>query len=72
MTTFKPQTNVVTRNLDIFNEVTTVILVDSLLVMTNANQSPFDFESDVVFATLLFGNVAFHTYFLLKSTYLET
>ena len=54
--------------LDIFNEVTTVLLVDLLTVFSAGNLSKLDLEADLLFLVCLFGNIAVHLFFLIKTS----
>ena len=58
--------------LDIFNEITTVALVDFLTVFSAANLTKFDSEADIVFLVCLFVNLAVHLFFLIKTTVVKT
>jgi len=72
LTSYKPQQVALQFKLDVLNEVTTIVLVDMLVLMTEANQSPFDFETDVAFLLILFGNISVHLFFLMKNTVQST
>ena len=68
LTTFQPSEEPLLLKLDLFNEITTITLVDMLVIFSIANPSPFDLEADIAFLSILFGNLAVHIFFLLKST----
>ena len=68
LTTYRPFLNSLLLRLDVFNEFTTVILVDLLLVFSEANQEKFDLEADVFFLACLFGNLCVHIFFLMVNT----
>lgn len=65
---FKPFEEPLLLKLDIFNEFTTIILVDLLTCFSGANTKPLDFEMDIFFLVGLFGNIAVHLYFLVKNS----
>ena len=65
---FRPFEEPLLLKLDIFNEVTTIILVDILTCFSGANTMPLDFEMDIFFLVGLFGNIAMHLYFLVKNS----
>jgi len=67
LTSFKPFTEPLFMKLDILNEVTTVILVDLLVALSDANQSRFDLEVDIIFLSCLFGNLSVHIFLLMKN-----
>ena len=58
--------------LDIFNEITTVILVDVLTVFTDGNPHEPSALMDILFLVVLFGNISVHLYFLVKDTVHQT
>ena len=58
------------QRLEVFNEVTTVILVDLVTIFSAANVNKLDWEGDIAFLSLLFGNLAVHIFFLIKSSVL--
>lgn len=66
---YKPIVKPLPLKLDVVNEITTVILVDSLTIFSPANPIFFDLEGDILFLALLFGNLSIHLFFLLKSAY---
>ena len=68
LTTYRPFESKLLLRLDIFNEVTTVALVDILCSFTPANTSPMDVEMDLLFLVCLIGNISVHLYFLVKSS----
>ena len=68
LTTFRPFTEPLLMKLDVFNEFTTVVLVDLLVVLSDANQSKFDFEADIFFLACLFGNLSVHLILLVRNT----
>ena len=68
LTTFKPSDVPLSMKLDIFNEITTVTLVDLLTVFSAANLTKFDSEADFLFLVCLFGNLVVHLFFLFKTT----
>lgn len=70
LSTYKPFTEPLLLKLDIFNEFTTVILVDLLVILTDANPSKIDLQVDIFFLTCLFGNLAVHLFFLMKNSFL--
>ena len=72
LSTFNPSEYLLGQKLDIFNEVTTVALVDLLTVFSAANLTKFDQEADLLFLIVLFGNVTVHLFFLIKTTVVET
>mmetsp|Transcript_15832 Transcript_15832/g.21425 ORF Transcript_15832/g.21425 Transcript_15832/m.21425 type:complete len:98 (-) Transcript_15832:493-786(-) len=53
-----------------FNEITTVVLVDTITVFSAANLSRFDLPADIAFLVCLFGNLSVHLFFLIKSSIL--
>lgn len=65
---YKPFTEPLLLKLDIFNEVTTIILVEILTCFSQANTKPLDFEMDIFFLVGLFGNITVHLYFLVKNS----
>mmetsp|Transcript_6845 Transcript_6845/g.9410 ORF Transcript_6845/g.9410 Transcript_6845/m.9410 type:complete len:92 (-) Transcript_6845:854-1129(-) len=71
LATFKPSEENLLMKLDLFNEYTTVFLVDMLLTFSSGNVFKMDLEGDCIFLGLLFGNVCVHLYFLLKSTFVD-
>ena len=70
LTTYTPSEEPLMHKLDIFNEATTVVLVDLLTIFSHGNISKFDLEGDIAFLTLLLGNLCVHLFFLFRSTYL--
>ena len=68
LTTYMPNITVLGRKLDLFNEVTTVFLVDTLTVFSEANLVKFDNEGDLIFLICLFSNLVVHLFFLISST----
>ena len=68
LATYRPTEEPLLRQLDIFNEITTVVLVDSLVIFSAANLESFDLEADIGFLALLFGNILVHLFFLVKSS----
>ena len=69
---FNPIQNPLILKLDIFNEVTTVILVDVLTVFTDGNPHEPSVVMDIIFLVVLFGNISVHLYFLVKDTCYQT
>ena len=65
---YKPFEEPLLNKLDIFNEVTTVLLVDLLPCFSRANMSPSNFEMDILFLCGLFSNIAVHLFFLVKNS----
>ena len=72
LTSFKPCEVSLGMKLDIFNEITTVALVDLLTVFSAANLTKFDSEADIIFLACLFGNLIVHIFFLVKTTVVST
>ena len=72
LATVMPSENLLGLKLDIFNEITTVCLVDLLTVFSTANLSKFDLEADILFLVFLFINLAVHLFFLIKTTVIST
>lgn len=68
LSTFDPNEDKLGQKLDIFNEVTTVVLVDFIIVFSEANLQRFDLPADFIFLTCLFGNLCVHLFFLIKSS----
>ena len=68
LTNWQPSAEKLLLKLDIFNEWTTVILVDSLLIFSAGNLTKFDLEADCFFLACLFGNLCVHLFFLIKSS----
>ena len=68
--TYNPSEEPLIQKLDIFNEITTVILVDLLTIFSHGNILKFDLEGDIAFLALLLGNLSVHLYFLFKSTFI--
>ena len=68
LTVCKPFEEPLLLKLEIFNEVTTVVLIDLLTCFTRANTMPLDLEMDINFLVGLFGNIAVHLYFLIKNS----
>ena len=65
--TFKPSDAPLLEKLDIFNEATTVILVDALVIFSTANvTASMNFEGDVFLIFCLIGNISVHLFFLIK------
>jgi len=71
LATFKPSEETLLMKLDLFNEYTTVFLVDLLLTFSSGNVSKMDLEGDCIFLGLLLGNVCVHLFFLIKSTVVD-
>jgi len=69
LTTYRPFEEPLGQQLDIFNEMTSVILVDLLVVFSEGNTGEFDFEADVMFMLCLFGNLSVHLFFLSRSSF---
>ena len=72
LTSFKPSRVPLGMKLDLFNEITTVTLVDFLTVFSAANLTKFDLEADIIFLVCLFVNLAVHLFFLIKTTVVKT
>ena len=68
MTTFNPNEDLLGQKLDCFNEFTTVMLVDFIVVFSEANLYDFDVPADIIFLSVLFGNLCVHLFFLIKSS----
>mmetsp|Transcript_38853 Transcript_38853/g.50866 ORF Transcript_38853/g.50866 Transcript_38853/m.50866 type:complete len:257 (-) Transcript_38853:602-1372(-) len=71
LATYKPSEEKLGERLDIFNEVTTVVLVDTICVFSAGNLSHFDFEADIFFLVCLIGNMCVHLFFLLRSIFYD-
>ena len=58
------------QKLEIFNEITNILLVYSISCFSSANVAALDneFPLDVTFMLLLSGNLCVHIYFLVKDT----
>ena len=69
---FKPFREPLLLRLDIFNEITTVILVDVLTIFTDGNPHKPSELMDIIFLVVLFGNIAVHLFFLVKDTVHQT
>ena len=68
LATYKPKKQPLLLKLDIFNEVTTVILVDSLTVFSEGNaERSLDRNFDYFLLFCLFGNLSVHLFFLIKN-----
>ena len=63
----KPFTEQLLQNLELFNEVVTIILIDSLTAVSKGNEKNFDEEMDAFFLFIFFGNISVHLFFLIKS-----
>ena len=63
----KPFTELLLQNLELFNEVVTIILIDSLTAVSKGNEKYFDEEMDAFFLFIFFGNISVHLFFLIKS-----
>ena len=72
MTNYKPSDNELLMKLDIFNEWTTILLVDVLLIFSDGNPFNMDLEADCCFLFLLFGNLTVHLFFMIKNTIVAT
>ena len=72
LTNWRPSSERLLQRLDIFNEWTTVILVDMLLIFSAGNLEKFDLQADCFFLAVLFGNLCVHLFFLVKSTIVST
>mmetsp|Transcript_8669 Transcript_8669/g.10695 ORF Transcript_8669/g.10695 Transcript_8669/m.10695 type:complete len:406 (-) Transcript_8669:168-1385(-) len=68
LTTYSPSEDKLGMKLDLFNEVTTVVLVDLLTVFSAGNQFKFDLEADIFFLSCLLGNLCVHLFFLTTSS----
>ena len=71
LTNFKPADSLLGYRLEIFNEATTVVLVDFLTVFSAARVHDFDLEADIFFLSCLFCNLLVHLVFLIKSSIVE-
>lgn len=79
LSTFKPNQATLIHRLNIFNEVTTVILVDMLYMFelsdsekyayAKTGEQEFRTRADVSFLTILNTNLVVHIFFLLRSSY---
>lgn len=68
LTNFAPCEVRLQQRLDVYNEVTTVILVDMLTIFSIGNITRFDLESDIVFLAVMIANLVVHMFFLVKSS----
>mmetsp|Transcript_4056 Transcript_4056/g.5393 ORF Transcript_4056/g.5393 Transcript_4056/m.5393 type:complete len:397 (+) Transcript_4056:1458-2648(+) len=68
LTTYSPSEDKLGMKLDVFNEVTTVVLVDLLTVFSAGNPFKFDLEADIFFLSCLLGNLCVHLFFLTTSS----
>ena len=68
LTTFKPNENSLMHKLEVFNEFTTVILVDLLTVFSAGALQKLDFEGDIGFISILIWLLFVHVFFLVKSS----
>ena len=55
------------QNLELFNEVVTIILIDSLMAVSKGNEKHFGDEMDAFFLFIFFANISVHLFFLIKS-----
>lgn len=51
--------------------MTTVFLVDTLVLFSDGRYSDIDLEADIGFLTILFGNICVHIYFMAKNTAID-
>ena len=72
LSNYRPFEENLQNNLEIFNEVTTIMLVDILSVFSEANSQPMDLEMDMLFLVSLVSNLSVHLYFLIKSSVTST
>jgi len=68
LVTWRPFEEPLLLKLDIFNEVTTVFLVDILTFFSNGNNFPIGVVVDIAFLVCLFSNLVVHLFFLVKDT----
>mmetsp|Transcript_26104 Transcript_26104/g.34907 ORF Transcript_26104/g.34907 Transcript_26104/m.34907 type:complete len:110 (-) Transcript_26104:450-779(-) len=66
--TYKPLKESLSLKLDVFNEVTTVVLVDFVILFSDANLQNIELIGDTTFLVILFGNLAVHIFFLVVSS----
>ena len=71
LTTFKPNEDSLMHKLELFNELTTVLLVDLLTIFSAGNLHKFDFEADIGFIGILICFMLVHVFFLVKSSVIE-
>ena len=72
LSNYRPFEENLQNNLEIFNEVTTIMLVDILSVFSEANSQPIDLEMDMLFLVSLVSNLSVHLYFLIRSSVSST
>ena len=68
---YKPFEESLMQNLEVFNNITEIILLYSVLSITNANLFALHPFYDALFLTPLVGNICVHFFFLMKSSYLD-
>ena len=68
LTTFRPNIEPIMHKLEIFNEATTIVLVDLITIFSLGNNNFFDLEGDIAFLTIIFGNLCVHLVFLIKGS----
>mmetsp|Transcript_943 Transcript_943/g.1460 ORF Transcript_943/g.1460 Transcript_943/m.1460 type:complete len:144 (-) Transcript_943:582-1013(-) len=69
---YSPFEETLNLRLDLFNEMTGLLLVDTLPMFSAYNHEGASLlESDIWFLIILFGNLVVHLYFLMRSTYLS-
>ena len=68
---YKPFEESLMQNLEVFNNITEMILLYSVLSITNANPFALHPFYDALFLTPLVGNICVHFYFLLKSSFID-
>ena len=65
---YRPFEEPLLQKLEIFNEVTTILLVDLLTIFSDGNYMKKEFAMDILFLVCLFSNIAVHMYFLIKDS----
>ena len=68
LTTYNVFEEALMKNLDLFNELTSIALVDMIIVFSQYNYKMEYLEGDIIFIGILCGNLFVHLFFLVWST----